>query len=125
MSWERVERSLHDPFADVACVSVQMEPAMNASRPWLVVVLALFCLPLFVGLGRGDPLFRSRSGGWLNRARRSIPCDSSVPPLAAKISRKPSRSWSKKNTAHVTYSRLARPTSVRGATSTNTLPFSL
>ena len=56
MSGEAVERSLHDHTADVACVSVQMDPAMNASRPWLVVVLALFCLPLFVGLGRGDLL---------------------------------------------------------------------
>ena len=27
---------------------------MSASRPWLVLVLALFCLPLFVGLGRTD-----------------------------------------------------------------------
>jgi len=27
---------------------------VSASRPWLVLVLALFCLPLFVGLGRTD-----------------------------------------------------------------------
>jgi 4-amino-4-deoxy-L-arabinose transferase-like glycosyltransferase len=27
---------------------------MSISRPWLALVLALFCLPLFVGLGRGD-----------------------------------------------------------------------
>jgi 4-amino-4-deoxy-L-arabinose transferase-like glycosyltransferase len=27
---------------------------VSASRPWLVLVLALFCLPLFVGLGRAD-----------------------------------------------------------------------
>jgi 4-amino-4-deoxy-L-arabinose transferase-like glycosyltransferase len=27
---------------------------MNGSRLWLALVLALFCLPLFVGLGRGD-----------------------------------------------------------------------
>lgn len=27
---------------------------MRLSRPWLVLVLALFCLPLFVGLGRAD-----------------------------------------------------------------------
>jgi 4-amino-4-deoxy-L-arabinose transferase-like glycosyltransferase len=27
---------------------------MSISRPWLAVVFALFCLPLFVGLGRGD-----------------------------------------------------------------------
>lgn len=27
---------------------------MSLSRPWLAVVLALFCLPLFIGLGRED-----------------------------------------------------------------------
>src|SRR5262245_23649958 len=27
---------------------------MSISRPWLALVLALFCLPLFVGLGRTD-----------------------------------------------------------------------
>ena len=27
---------------------------MSLSRPWLALVLALFCLPLFVGLGRAD-----------------------------------------------------------------------
>ncbi len=27
---------------------------MRLSRPWLALVLALFCLPLFVGLGRAD-----------------------------------------------------------------------
>ncbi|MGE4055481.1 MAG: ArnT family glycosyltransferase, partial [Vicinamibacterales bacterium] len=29
---------------------------MSVSRLWLALVLALFCLPLFVGLGRGDVL---------------------------------------------------------------------
>ena len=27
---------------------------MSLSRPWLALVLALFCLPLFVGLGGAD-----------------------------------------------------------------------
>ena len=27
---------------------------MSLSRPWLALVLALFCLPLFIGLGRAD-----------------------------------------------------------------------
>jgi len=27
---------------------------MSLSRPWLALVLALFCLPLFIGLGRED-----------------------------------------------------------------------
>ena len=27
---------------------------MSLSRRWLALVLALFCLPLFVGLGRAD-----------------------------------------------------------------------
>ena len=50
-----------------------------------------------------SPRFRSSSGGWLSRARESsIPCDSSVPPFAAKTSRKPSRSTSRKKTAQVT-----------------------
>ncbi len=29
---------------------------MSLSRPWLALVLALFCLPLFIGLGREDVL---------------------------------------------------------------------
>ena len=67
---------------------------MNASRPWLVFVLALFCLPLFVGLGRGDLLTDEaiysfgvdrilESGDWL--APKSSPHDEKVflekPPL--------------------------------------------
>ena len=67
---------------------------MNASRLWLVFVLALFCLPLFVGLGRGDLLTDEaiysfgvdrilESGDWL--APKSSPHDEKVflekPPL--------------------------------------------
>jgi hypothetical protein len=35
----------------VACHLCQ---GMSLSRPWLALVLALFCLPLFIGLGRED-----------------------------------------------------------------------